>query len=89
MLDCREIMRFKFVEQRIGDSKVRIMYAQMFFENLPAPLHFLEALAGCGCAAIVSPKIDKRLFALKYGRRSESCRPGPISSEIGAVAASR
>jgi hypothetical protein len=59
------------------------------FENLPAPLHFLEAPAGCDGAAIVSPKIDKRLFALKYGRRSEFSRPGPISSQIGAVAASR
>jgi hypothetical protein len=61
----------------------------MFFENLAPPLHFLEALAGCDYAAIVSSKIDKRLFALKYGRRSESGRPWPISSEIGAVAASR
>src|ERR1041385_1364709 len=61
----------------------------MSFENLPASLHFLETLAGRGCAAIVSPKIDKCLFALKYCRRPESVRSGPISCEIGAITASR
>ena len=65
------------------------MYSQMFFENLPAPLHVLKALACYGCAAIVSSKIDQRLFALKYCCRSESVRTGPISRYIGPIAALR
>src|SRR5437868_7192080 len=63
------------------------MDAQIFFQDLLAVVNLLQPLACCRDRAIIAAKIDKRLFAFKDSSRSSLVPVGPVSSNIGAMAA--
>ena len=66
------------------------MDAEMFLENLPAPIDRFEAGEGLRAAAIVAPQVGRGLFAFEdRGVAERAIFLRAVSGDIGAVAAFR
>src|ERR1051325_4839026 len=84
-----EIVRIKLGEQRIRNAQLRVVDAEVAFQQLLARIKFFQSLANHFARAVVTAKIDKRLFAFEHGSASGAVWLRSVGRDIDAIAAAR